>query len=139
MLSLEVSLLVLIACCFLGLAWALLNAIWVARVKVAPQKSDGYNNFDEENTNELAKISLILEIASYIERGAIAFLYAEYKYISVFCGGMAVLIFFTVELEFSQIWTTVSFLLGCFTSVLCGYVGMRVAVFANYRCTYKAW
>lgn len=31
-----------------------------------------------------------------------------------------------------------AFLLGCITSILSGYIGMRVSVFSNYRCSYKA-
>jgi len=43
MLSLEVSLLVLVACSFLGLIWAILNAITISKIKVAPAKNDGYS------------------------------------------------------------------------------------------------
>jgi H+-translocating diphosphatase len=35
-------------------------------------------------------------------------------------------------------WTTIAFLLGCITSIVSGYIGMRVAVFSNYRCAFKA-
>jgi len=51
---------------------------------------------------------------------------------------MAFVIFFAVEERLGYLWTTVSFLLGAFTSTLCGFIGMRVAVFSNYRCAYRA-
>jgi len=35
-------------------------------------------------------------------------------------------------------WTTVAFLLGAITSILAGYIGMTVAVYSNYRCTFEA-
>ncbi len=36
-----------------------------------------------------------------------------------------------------QCYCTVSFIIGSFTSILCGYIGMRIAVAANYRTTFK--
>ena len=35
-------------------------------------------------------------------------------------------------------YATISFIVGSFTSILCGYIGMRIAVVSNYRTTYKA-
>lgn len=34
--------------------------------------------------------------------------------------------------------TTVAFIIGCLTSIICGYFGMRIAVYANVRTTFKA-
>lgn len=47
----------------------------------------------------------------------------------------ATLLFFTAELEFPQFYTTFSFCLGAFTSIVSGYIGMRVAVYTNVRTT----
>lgn len=47
----------------------------------------------------------------------------------------AMLIFFTVEPQFGKPYTTIAFLVGGFTSILAGYIGMRVAVYANVRTT----
>lgn len=80
----------------------------------------------------------MLEVGSYIERGSKAFLFAEYKTITLFCLIMALVIIFAVETKLGEFWTTIAFLLGAFTSLISGYIGMRVAVFANYRCAYKA-
>lgn len=33
---------------------------------------------------------------------------------------------------------TFAFLVGCLTSMVCGFIGMRIAVSANFRTTYKA-
>lgn len=51
---------------------------------------------------------------------------------------MAFLIFFAVETSIGNLWTTAAFLLGCITSLLSGYIGMRVAVFSNYRTALEA-
>lgn len=51
---------------------------------------------------------------------------------------MAFVIFFAVEEKLGQLWTTIAFLLGCFTSMLAGFIGMRVAVFSNYRTAFEA-
>jgi len=51
---------------------------------------------------------------------------------------MAIIIIFLVETHLGEFWTTIAFLLGALTSIISGYIGMRVAVFANYRCACKA-
>lgn len=51
---------------------------------------------------------------------------------------MALVIFFFVEEHLGQFWTTLAFILGCLTSLLSGYIGMRIAVFSNYRTAFQA-
>lgn len=65
-------------------------------------------------------------------------MFEEYKFISIFIGVMAIVIIFGVESNLGEFWTTVAFILGALTSLLSGYVGMRVAVFSNYRCAISA-
>ncbi len=77
----------------------------------------------------------MLDIASKIEEGAITFLKAEYLYLSIFVIVLAIFIFFFVEPVFGTFYTTLAFLVGGFTSILCGYIGMRVAVHTNVRVT----
>ena len=38
-----------------------------------------------------------------------------------------------------KVFATIAFLLGSSTSILSGYIGMKVATFSNYRCAYMAW
>jgi len=48
----------------------------------------------------------------------------------------AVLLFFTAEMiPYHQFYTTGSFLLGGLSSILAGYLGMRIAVYTNVRTT----
>lgn len=51
---------------------------------------------------------------------------------------MAFVIFFFVEEHLGQAWTTFAFIAGAITSILSGFIGMRVATYSNYRCTYCA-
>ena len=68
------------------------------------------------------------EIAGYIHEGAMAFLYREYRYLSVFI----VAVFFILAI-FINWQTAVCFLGGALCSLLAGYVGMQVATKANVR------
>ena len=47
----------------------------------------------------------------------------------------SVLLFFTVEPEFGTFYTTAAFVIGGFTSIVSGYIGMRIAVYTNVRTT----
>jgi len=47
----------------------------------------------------------------------------------------AIILFFAVEPRLGTAYTTVSFLVGGLTSILAGYIGMRIAVYSNTRTT----
>ena len=47
-------------------------------------------------------------------------------------------IIFGVESTLGEFWITFAFILGAFTSLLSGYIGMKVAVYSNYRCAISA-
>jgi Na+/H+-translocating membrane pyrophosphatase len=47
----------------------------------------------------------------------------------------AVLITFTAEPVYGTFYTTVAFLVGGATSIISGYIGMRIAVYTNVRTT----
>ena len=42
---------------------------------------------------------------------------------------------FTVEPKLGQLYTTVAFIIGGFTSIMAGYIGMKIAVYTNGRTT----
>lgn len=50
---------------------------------------------------------------------------------------MAVIIFFAVD-EYDKIYTTFAFLIGGFTSIVSGYISMKIAVNSNFRVSYTA-
>lgn len=92
--------------------------------------------------------------------GATSFLFTEYQYVGIFMVAFAILIFlFLGSVEgFSTksqpctydksklckpalataLFSTVSFLLGAITSVLSGFLGMKIATYANARTTLEA-
>ena len=93
-------------------------------------------------------------IAERVSDGATAFLFAEYRYMAVFMGGFAILLYILLGVSLSNPtdpnevmpaapWTNAglsvfAFLMGAGTSVLSGWIGMRIAVFTNCRTAVMA-
>ena len=80
------------------------------------------------------------QIAENISIGAMAFLKAEYRILSIFVLSIALLLLFggLANPETSSPFTAISFILGAFCSALAGFIGMRVATKANVRTTHGA-
>ncbi|MBN8578316.1 MAG: sodium-translocating pyrophosphatase [Cyclobacteriaceae bacterium] len=102
----------------LGLIYVIWKSAWVSK--------------QDAGTDKMKKI------ASHIAEGAMAFLKAEYKILSVFVVCVALLLAFTASSETSSPLVGVSFVLGAFCSALAGFIGMRVATKANVRTTNAA-
>lgn len=78
-------------------------------------------------------------IAKNIADGAMSFLKAEYKILSIFVVAVAILLFFKGQSEEgSNGMVAVSFVVGAVCSALAGFIGMRVATKANVRTTQAA-
>ncbi len=78
-------------------------------------------------------------IAKNIAEGAMSFLKAEYKILSVFVIAVAVLLVFKGNSEEgSNGMVAVSFVVGAICSALAGFIGMKVATKANVRTTNAA-
>ena len=58
-------------------------------------------------------------------------------YLSIFIALFAVLLAFTAEIKLGQFYTTAAFIVGGITSILSGYIGMRIAVYTNVRTTHE--
>ena len=71
----------------------------------------------------------VAEITQEIQDGAMAFLYAEYKILSIFVVIVAGLLYY----DTGDIYTPGAFLAGAVASVLAGFSGMRAATSANGR------
>jgi Na+/H+-translocating membrane pyrophosphatase len=81
---------------------------------------------------------MMLYVGSLIQDGAITFLKKEYTYLTCFITGFAMIIFLTAEQMGSNFpYTTIAFLVGALTSMACGFIGMRIAVYANVRTTWS--
>ena len=76
---------------------------------------------------ELARLT---EISSAIAEGAMAFLGREYRVLGLFMAIFAVVIFLTVD-HGGQ--TALAFVCGAATSVVAGYIGMKIATKGNVR------
>ncbi|MBX2941216.1 MAG: sodium-translocating pyrophosphatase [Cyclobacteriaceae bacterium] len=102
----------------LGLLYVIWKSAWVSK--------------QDAGTDKMKKI------AGHIAEGAMAFLKAEYKVLSVFVACVAALLAFTASSESSSPLVGISFVLGAFSSALAGFIGMRVATKANVRTTQAA-
>jgi len=135
---------VIIGAAALALFWALLQFLIVARI---PVKSNGtseetglVSGSNGEHTTER-----LIEIYTAIYEGAESFLRAEYSVCALFVVVFSAIIFFLVSWGTGDavrgFFTTLSFVLGAVTSMISGYLGMKVAVYSNVnhcQCS-EAW
>lgn len=77
----------------------------------------------------------LTKIATAIEQGAMAFLFQEYKYVTLFVLCFAALITIVVP---HGLQTAISFVIGALISSLCAFLGMKIAVKGNVRTTVRA-
>ena len=87
--------------------------------------------------NQIQKIKIenktVADITQQIQDGAMAFLKAEYRYLSIFVVVVAALLYWNNGQE-----TSFAFLAGAIASVLAGFSGMRAATSANGRTAMAA-
>lgn len=92
----------------------------------------GWVGRQDVGTDKMAKI------ANHIADGAMSFLKAEYKILSIFVVAVAVLLGISGNNPDSHSLVALSFILGAICSALAGYIGMKVATKANVRTTSAA-
>ncbi len=78
----------------------------------------------------------MVELATAIREGAMAFLKREYTWVSVFVVIMAILI--ATLLDWGAPWGAAAYVFGAILSAFAGFVGMRIATAANSRTTEAA-
>ncbi|KAM7454554.1 hypothetical protein BLSTO_04690 [Blastocystis sp. subtype 1] len=121
----------------LGLVFALIQRAKVV-VKHIPESGDskeglveaegGSATYDEAITERLNKIQ------GYISDGAKAFLWAEYKILTESpLDGCEWMIKNPGSCISNGLLTSIAFVVGGLTSILCGYIGMTIAVYSNAR------
>ncbi|KAJ6762586.1 K(+)-INSENSITIVE PYROPHOSPHATE-ENERGIZED PROTON PUMP [Salix purpurea] len=107
------------AAALVGIAFALLQWYLVSKVKVSGDSSGDYSDKlieeEEEGTDNLEVSIKCAEIQNAISVGATSFLLTQYKYLIVFMGVFAAIIF-----------------------VFLGFLGMKIATYANARTTLEA-
>ncbi|CAI0542674.1 unnamed protein product, partial [Linum tenue] len=124
---------------------------------------NGYNDSlieEEEGVNDHSVVAKCAEIQNAISEGSTSFLFTMYKYVGIFMVAFAVLIFvflgsvdgFSTSHQVctydatkmckpalaTAAFSTISFLLGAVTSVVSGFLGMKIATYANARTTLEA-
>jgi len=107
------------AASIIGFIFMFLKSGWVSKQEVGTEK--------------------MATIAKNIADGAMAFLKAEYKVLSIFVLAVAVLLIFKGNSEAeSSGFVAVSFVVGALMSALAGFIGMQIATKANVRTTNAA-
>ncbi|WP_222983295.1 sodium-translocating pyrophosphatase [Flagellimonas meishanensis] len=103
----------------LGLLYVFIKNVWISKQEVGDEK--------------------MARIAKNIADGAMSFLKAEYKILSIFVIAVAILLYFKGSNEAgSNGMVAVSFIVGAICSALAGFIGMKVATKANVRTTNAA-
>ncbi|KAG5244698.1 inorganic pyrophosphatase family protein [Salix suchowensis] len=152
------------AAALVGIVFALLQWYLVSKVKVSGDSSNGLSDKlieeEEDGVNNREASIKCAEIQHAISVGATSFLFTQYKYLSVFMCVFAAIIFlflgsvkgFSTKSEpctynkgslckpalANAAFSTLAFLLGALTSVLSGFLGMKIATYANARTTLEA-
>ncbi len=80
----------------------------------------------------------MIKIAGYISDGAMAFIKAEYKILSIFVLSIAIILALATGTENSSPLVALSFVIGALSSGLAGYIGLKIATKANVRTTNAA-
>lgn len=141
-----------------ALFWGALAGIFIRRINMKDYEGvqkciDTYKK-DEETIKKAglkpqAPVNEVMDtlqkVGVRITNGAKAFLHKEYIYLTIWSCLFAIVLGSTVDLlEMSMPlaptnfpYTAFSFLTGSLTSILAGYIGMRVAVFTNTRVTFQ--
>merc|ERR1719230_1483823 len=50
-----------------------------------------------------------------------------------------IVLFSPVVFKAAGPFAAIAFILGCITSILCGWIGMKIAVYTNFRTTHECW
>ncbi|KAG8345881.1 putative Inorganic H pyrophosphatase [Trypanosoma vivax] len=142
----------------LGFAFAMYWWYVISDIKITPGKDNGIRN--AHLTDEVMRNVYI--ISKRVSDGATAFLFAEYRCMGVFLFGFGALLYFLLGVSMSLTPTTSSrndkhgitkasetpwvnaalslfaFFVGALTSVVAGWIGMRIAVYTNSRTAVMA-
>ena len=131
---------------FVGIVWACMQYQSVNQIDVLKEEGDDADPEHEPLTEERQKICESLKvIGEKISTGANAFLWAEYRIMGIFIVQFSIIIYCIVDFLGAKDksgtkyipFATISFIIGAITSISCGYIGMKIAVLANFRTTYK--
>jgi inorganic pyrophosphatase len=134
---------------FISLLFAIFQFLQVKKIAVesrAPSEDGQLRAEDGVNHGEITRRLKVVYEAIYT--GADSFLFAEYSICGIFMVVFSLIILFLIswgsgKADNSMDWkqgalTALSFLVGATTSIISGYLGMKVAVYSNARTTVSA-
>jgi Na+/H+-translocating membrane pyrophosphatase len=126
-----------------ALLWAASQFSIIAKIPIISGGGGGESQGLVSSGDDAATTERLKEIYTAIYEGAESFLAAEYQVCFWFVSCFSILIFVLVAWGTGWdmargLFTAVSFLLGAFTSMASGYLGMKVAVYSNVRTTVSA-
>ncbi|BBN09237.1 H+-translocating diphosphatase [Marchantia polymorpha subsp. ruderalis] len=154
----------LIGILFALLQWYVVSLVKVGGGSSSNGNKNGHSDYlldsSEEGGDEASVIEKVKSIQEAISEGAESFLVTEYKYLAIFMSLFSVIIFlflgsvggFSTDLVpcthdsaelcsaplANAIFTTIAFILGALTSTFSGYLGMKIATYANARTALEA-
>ena len=127
----------------LGLAWSIKELAFLKSIKLngpgaaglkEPLKHKDYLQVMEDGTDVSKALRVMKEISDHIAEGATTFLIYEYKYMLIYVVAFSLLMGPLINYG-----TMIAFIVGALTSIACGFIGMKTAVFANVRTAHEAW
>ncbi|XBH97940.1 hypothetical protein VPH35_127532 [Triticum aestivum] len=144
--------------------WFIVSKVKVTpgAASAAAGSKNGYGDYlieEEEGLNDHNVVVKCAEIQTAISEGATSFLFTMYQYVGMFMVVFAAIIFlFLGSIEgfstkgqpctystgtckpalYTALFSTASFLLGAITSLVSGFLGMKIATYANARTTLEA-
>lgn len=125
---------IIVAPAILGLIWSVKEWIAVSAVKLDGHPSRLANQDSKAQKSAQDIVAEMVKIAKTISDGAMSFLFAEYLYMAVY-----IVLFSIILVYFTGVPTTIAFVVGGLTSILCGFLGMKIAVATNVKTTHQCW
>ncbi len=131
--------------CGVGMLFAFYCVVCVISVTPTPFKNDSEEGDEVLKENKIkaefteSQCNKLNMISDLIKDGAKVFLFQEYLYMLIFIIVFGAIIFFCCEHQPGTAYTTIAFVVGAFTSIICGYIGMMIATSTNSKTCYKAF
>eukprot|EP01065_Artemidia_motanka_P041303 TRINITY_DN5332_c0_g1_i1.p1 TRINITY_DN5332_c0_g1~~TRINITY_DN5332_c0_g1_i1.p1 ORF type:complete len:902 (+),score=296.66 TRINITY_DN5332_c0_g1_i1:1054-3759(+) len=130
----------------IGMLFAAWARVTVGRISLDPSGQQVPVSKDPKFSvrGESSHIREIHDLQAKIAGGAKAFLFQEYRIITFFSLGFAIIIYALIGVSGGPdawnraLFSVISFLVGAFSSCLAGWIGMMIAVFTNGRVAYEA-
>ncbi|CAI2387699.1 unnamed protein product [Moneuplotes crassus] len=116
-----------------GIGMGIYHTMGILRIPL-----DDFQRFNVSNEKSVESIRKMREISGLIADGATTFLTQEYIFLGIFIILFSILLFFTAEEDLGELWVTSAFILGGATSILSGFIGMKIAVTTNVKVTKEA-